>query len=191
MTTVNYQVAASSDDAVEAWGSSPSLTDTSIHLSGAGDYWGLRFLAVAVPQGATIDAATLSVFNLDSSDVTMESDVFAEDVDDATTFTTTDGNIDGRTKTTASVAWSTTLTFADWSNAPDIAAVIQEIVNRVGWVSGNDLVILVESNAGADARIRTYDNLASRGAKLSVDYTVAGFVPGRVIIDRCRPHVKM
>jgi len=183
MTVLNLQVAASADDAMEMWAGSPTLTDATIALSGADDFWGFRFLNVTIPQGATINTAVLSVYNFSSGDVTMRGIIYANDVDDAAVFTTTGGNIEGRALTTANVVWSATFAFQNWNNSPGIASVIQEIVDRGGWASGNALVILVKSTTGADAAIRTYDNLATRGAKLDIDYT-AGSAPAVPILRR-------
>ena len=185
MTVLNLQVTASSDDAIEVWGAAPVLDDIAIQLSGADDFFGFRLLNATIPQGATINTAVLSLYNLQAGDVTMRGIIYANDVDNAATFTTTDGNIEGRALTTANVVWSATFTFSAWNASPDIANVIQEIVDRVGWASGNALAILVKSTTGADATVRTWDNDTARGAKLDIDYTAAagGIAPLRRRIE--------
>jgi hypothetical protein len=71
-----------------------------------------------------------------------------EDSDNAATFTSSRENISSRTRTTAAVSWSpvpwTTVGEAGPDQrTSDIAVVIQEIVNRSGWSSGNSLVIII------------------------------------------------
>ena len=72
----------------------------------------------------------------------------AENTDNATTFVNTNGNVSTRPRTAASVAWSPPA----WTSVgdagagqrtSDLAAVIQEIVSRPGWSSGNSLALIV------------------------------------------------
>ncbi len=109
---------------------------------------GMRFSGVEILQGTTIVKAYVE-FQVDetpsnSTNLTIE----GEAVDDAATFTAPSGNISSRPRTTAAVAWSPPL----WptvgeagpdQQTPDIASVIQEIVGRPGWSSGNSLVLII------------------------------------------------
>jgi hypothetical protein len=64
--------------------------------------------------------------------------VKGEDVDDSATFSTK-ADFDGRTRTTASVDIDTiTAEDALWYSY-DIKTIIQEIVNRAGWATGQDM----------------------------------------------------
>jgi len=76
---------------------------------------------------------------------TVNSRISAEDVDDAATFSSDSSAFDARwaARTTARVDWDN---IGAWTlntdyNSPDIKTVIQEIVDRAGWASGNDIVI--------------------------------------------------
>ncbi|MDL1939417.1 hypothetical protein FBQ94_10310, partial [Candidatus Jettenia sp. AMX1] len=71
-----------------------------------------------------------------------------EAANNAAAFTSVDGNMSSRPRTTAAVSWSP----AAWlikkevglnQRTPNISSVIQEIVSRAGWSSGNSLVIII------------------------------------------------
>jgi hypothetical protein len=67
--------------------------------------------------------------------------------DDAAIFSTSTGDISNRPRTGASVNWSPPAWSAGQAGAaqrtPDIKSIIQQIVNRPGWSSGNDLAIIL------------------------------------------------
>jgi hypothetical protein len=65
-------------------------------------------------------------------------------------------------------------TSGGWYESPDLKTVIQAIVNRSGWVSGNALVLLLAddgSASGAYRLISAYDSGAANGAELQISYT--------------------
>ncbi|GJM29095.1 MAG: hypothetical protein DHS20C17_17300 [Cyclobacteriaceae bacterium] len=114
---------------------------------------GLLFANIGITQGATIAGASIQ-FEADevrTGSVTIT--IQGEDIDDAPAFTSTTNDVTNRTLTTASVSWSPN----DWNTVgeaaadqqtPDLAAIIQEIVNRPGWVSGNDIAIIISGPGG-------------------------------------------
>lgn len=187
MATLTVQVAASSDDA--AVNQTKSVyQETDVWLvndsskNGASQTYtvGLRFQSVTIPQGATINAATLDIYvRAIKDDVNV--DIHAEAADNAATFASTNTPED-RTRTTASVLWSATGltdgTTDAWATSPDIASVVQEVVNRAGWTSGNSLAIICRGRIDAGI-IRTlqymsYDGNTAKAAKLNVTYTTGG-----------------
>ena len=107
------------------------------------DFIGIRFQAVSIPQGATITSARIemtSKYNFTS--ITTDLEILGEASDDAAFLDVTDNNnISNRHTTTASVSWSP----GDWVSSatydtPDLTAIVQEIVDRGGWVSGNAML---------------------------------------------------
>lgn len=173
MTTFSAQVAASSDDADQAAGT-VDLTASTMNANSASQYIGLRFLNVTIPNAATINSASISLnftsASYDDPDVT----IYAEATDDSTTFTTGSSNISGRTSTSATVTWTATGIGTGTKTSPDIKTVIQEIVNRGGWTSGNDINIIIKGNGGSSAfRIRSYD-AGSDYPQINIDYTAGG-----------------
>lgn len=184
MPTVNLQVNASTDDARNVAGDASKQTNPiTQHLGkfSTTDYYnGFRFTNVTVPQGATIQSALIDFYYAEAKSGTTASVIFyGQDVDDATTFNVTTDHPEGKTPaTTATVAHNYTLsnfsTLGFGNETVDIASIIQEIVNRAGWVSGNDIVIVGHDNGSSDDNyfgFSTYDRATDRGATLAVTYT--------------------
>ncbi len=156
MPTIEIVVAASGDDA------SKRYIDPTLYLDTDDDLWagftninsynwssGMIFRSVAVPQGTTIRFAKLTFISGASGQTgdTVNTKIRAYDADDFP------GNLDTEAKwdaafpgffTTAVVLWDA---IGHWTtqvqiiDSPDIKDVIQEIVDRPGWVSGNDICI--------------------------------------------------
>ena len=168
---IDVQVAASSDDAEEGASGSISLGSSDLELvfdGGGNQTVGLRFTGVAIPQGATIVEAFVR-FQVDevssgATSLTIE----GEATDHALTFIRSTGNISSRSRTGASVVWVP----APWSTVGQagpaqqtsgLAAVVQEIVNRSGWASGNSLVFTF---SGSGERVAESFNGAPGAAPL-------------------------
>lgn len=170
MATWNGTITASSDDAREDSGSMV-LTGANFTIQATYHYAGLRFLNVTIPQGDTINSATVTVEITSAAYDDPDVDIYAEDTDDAATFTTSASDISGRTPTTAVVQWTAGSIGGGVQVSPDIAAVIQEIVSRPGWASGNDIVIIFKGRSTNPFRFYAYDNGAGTYATLDVTYT--------------------
>ena len=170
MSLFTTTIAASSDDAEEI-GGTVDLTGNTITITDTTDYAGLRFTGVTIPAGSTINSASLD-FNVpstsfDSPDLT----IYAEDTDDAATFAASANNVSGRTPTTATATWTATDIGTGIKTSADFAAVVQEVINRGGWASGNDInIILKGRTAAADFRFSASDG-ANPEAEINIDYT--------------------
>ena len=122
---------------------------------------GIRYTHVTINQGTTVSSAYIQFEADETSSGALTITIQADDVDNSADFVEANGNYDvsGRTKTTASVNWSP----ADWTNGDhgaaqktvDIKTVIQEIVNRAAWASGNALTIII---TGSDNNKRVATN---------------------------------
>ena len=175
------QISSSADDAHEA-GNSASLDTTRSTLrtyshprpSASGYYSsGLRFQSVNIPQGAIINSASLSVNVYSSSYDDANMVIYANNVDDAIDFLDDPDIIHTRIRTTANVSWVQNGVGDGWQSAPDLGSIIQEIVNRPGWVAGNDLALLLIGNTDVNNPMLTdsYDGDPSLAARLHIDYT--------------------
>jgi hypothetical protein len=185
MSTFTTSIAASSDDAAEDSGVM-DLTANIATMQDAADYIGLRFTGVTIPPGSTVNTATTDVnvpsATLDSPDLT----IYAEDTDDAATFTGSANNISGRTATTATASWAAIDIGTGVKTSPNFAAVIQEIIDRPGWASGNDIALIFKGNSAAcDFRISTWDG-TNPEAVLNVDYTAGGAAAAQPKTARAR-----
>lgn len=183
MTILTIPVAASADD-VSAQNTSffwDNVNDTAVGYPfgyGTGvreSAW--RFLNVTVPQGATINSAKITGVSRDGRTSTVvNSHIQAEDVDDATQITSAT-DFQNRTLTTASVDWNN---IPGWTqgvayDSPDIASVIQEVVNRANWSSGNAINIFWKNDTTDEAGrvIASYDHATYDPPELEIDYTAA------------------
>ena len=156
---------------------------------GAGKYQyggGMRFPSITIPQGAVIDTAYIVfVSDADRGGDTTRTRLSAEDVDDAATFADSKAAFDSRWagRTTARVdwdnidAWSIGESGAD-TTTPEIKTVIQEIIDRPGWSSGNDIVIFWEDfddrSSHNDRCVRvaaTWDDTTYDPPLLHIEYT--------------------
>ena len=101
-------------------------------------------IALTTPKGATIDSAVLEVLpsGINGSIPTIR--IRAEAVDNASAISSRTG-ITARPRTTAFVDWApATWTTGTWATTPNLKAIIQEIVNRPGWVAGNYIQLFLE-----------------------------------------------
>ena len=77
-------------------------------------------------------------------------------------------NLSDRTPTTAQIAWNQENLGSGWAVSPDIKTVVQEIVNRSGWSSGNWLLLLLAAETGCDISALTADYSEFYGAYLRI-----------------------
>ncbi len=107
---------------------------------------GLRFTGLNVPQGATILHVYIQFQANESSSEGTNLTVYGEAADSAPVFTTSKFNITSRPLTTASVGWSPPTWVKDArtldQRTPELASVVQEIVNRQTW-DGQTLVLII------------------------------------------------
>jgi len=139
---------------------------------------GMRFTIVNIPVGATITNAYIEFETDEVTSGATSLTVWGEANDSPAAFSTTTGNITSRTKTSASVAWSNVPAWSIVSEkhqTPNISSVIQQIVSRPGWASGNSIVIII---TGSGSRVaEAYEGEAANAPLLHVDYTTADASP--------------
>lgn len=174
---IDVRISNSSDDAEQAvttGAMSLTSSDLELTLDSANQTVGMRFNAIAIPQGATITNAYLQ-FQADETGSTATTlQIFGQAADNPSTFTTATSNISSRTKTGASVSWSPAAwPTIDVANAaqrtPDIKTVIQEIISRPGWASNNSLAIIITGTGRRTAE--AYNGVPAAAPLLHVEYT--------------------
>lgn len=178
--TVNENITTGADDVISTWlGAGATFggfnagnanmtigrTPGTIRL-----YGGFRFQTVAVPAGATIDAATLT-FRVISLSGTPNLNIFGNDTDDAPAWANP-GNLAKNITQTTAVANPTWSSGAD--NNINVQSIVAEIVARAGWASNNDMAFGLFNAAGAGSNfvvIAGFEHATLTEARLSVDYT--------------------
>jgi PKD repeat protein len=174
-TRLDRAVGASSDDAEENASGSMSLSSSDLELTqdSSTQKIGIRFANITVPRGATIRAAWIQFTSKETQSMSTALTIKAQAIDNAPTFATSSGNISSRTAASAAVAWTpaawtATNEAAAVERTPDLTAVIQQVVGRSGWSSGNALAILITGTGHRTAY--SFDGSATKGAVLHIEY---------------------
>ena len=180
--SVDVQISASADDAEED-SSSISLTSSDLELAadhGIDQTIGMRFNNVNVPGSEVLSSAYIQFTVDEASSSTVNLTIEGQASGNAAAFDTSPGNISTRTRTSASVLWSP----AAWptpgvagtdQRTADLSPIIQQIVNRSDWSSGNSIVVLI-TGSGLGARTAESFNGDPSGAPvLHIEY---GATPG-------------
>ena len=174
-TTLEVRVAASSDDAEENASHSVNLTSPDLQLihDTTDQTVGMRWAGLTIPPGATITAAWIQFSARIAQNGATSLTFNCQAADNAGTFRARNSNVSGRARTTASKVWAP----AAWNagetgpneRTPDLSAVVQEVVNRTVWASGNALAVIV---TGTGARTAwAYDGNAALAPLLHVEYS--------------------
>ena len=86
-----------------------------------------------------------------------------------------------RTPTVQQVSYSSNAQWAanTWYTLSPLASVIQEVVNRTGWQSGNSLSLILKGTGNAWGRmfVTSYDAAPADAPTLVITYTTAGGSP--------------
>jgi len=122
---------------------------------------GMRFQSLPISQGATIATANVTyTAKVNRASTVVRTRFTGEDVDDAATFSslvdyqarrgTVVGGANDDYITTAQVDWDAipAWTAETTYTSPELKTIVQEIVNRAGWASGNDMVIFWDDHDG-------------------------------------------
>jgi len=179
MSTFTRRVASSNDDGTKRGSLSWSTSFTTFgDDSFFGDnIVGLRFNNVTVPSGAIINSAKITFRSTGESNFQYYQKIYGIDEDD-----TADLSSDptGRTKTTASVDWDPNGFFDETDiDTSNIGSIVQEIIDRAGWSSGNDMGFLIQDDAGSSHTANVYDYADSTTlcALLTIEYTTGSPSP--------------
>ncbi|MHC4431458.1 MAG: PPC domain-containing protein, partial [Planctomycetota bacterium] len=176
--TVDVRVSTSADDVEERLSDGAMyLTSTDIELGDdleliGEQSEGLRFQNVAIPQGATITSAYLEFETDEVGSTPTIIEIRAQAADNAPVFSTANYDLTSRPTTSAFVVWD----IPAWNivdqkhQSPDLASVVQEVVNRPGWNANNSIVFVITGTGTRTAE--AYDGEPDAAARLHVEYTV-------------------
>ena len=188
MATLDRQVGAGPDDCRARWDGTGWVfrtTDTSISVG----YWtsssckhggGMRFTNIAIPKGSTINSAYITITaRADRSATVVNSKIHGEDADSPSAFSDY-SDYSGRPRTSAEVNWDDIPAWTEDTeyNSPEIKTIIQEIIDREGWASGNALVIFWDDHDDRSTHSdqtnragQSYDGSSGKAPKLHIEYT--------------------
>lgn len=140
----------------------------------------VRFPNVTIPKGSTISSAKIQFrCSYASSGTTANMNIYVNDVDNAST--PADNAAYNALAVTSAVAWNSIPAWGYWDSGADqltsdFASIVEAVVGRSGWSSGNALMVLIKNNgSSADAyRVAaSYDASGTPDPKpaLSITYT--------------------
>lgn len=182
MTEFTKRVAATSDNVYcTSSGATFTAGDENVYfgdISNVEYYSGLRFTNITIPQGATIESAILTLRSFGNfSTNTITCSIYCVDEDNHNGFSNTAGDRpNDTTKTTAYASWTPTAWTTDTSyNTADFTDAVQEVVDRVGWSSGNALSVIFTTVSTTNAH-RAFDSYGlgeGTAALLTINYTSA------------------
>jgi len=179
--SISVAISNGSDD-VEEYNTDGTLYTNSSDLefcydgSAGNQHVGLRFQGVNIPQGAIITNAYIQMRADETDNTNLDVFIAGHDADNSAAWSGSYA-VSGRTKTSATTTWvhnGTTAWTADVTIAqtPSLSAMVEEIVNRPGWSSGNAMsFIFWDNNSDQDERVA--DPIEGGYAPiLFVDYTM-------------------
>ena len=150
--SLTVPIAASSDDAEESTvDGSVALGNPALKIvnrAGVIQVVGLRFAGLSIPQGAIIQSAYIQFQCRVATTAAASLSIQGQAGDNAATFAKITNNISSRARTSANVGWVP----APWGTVgaqgpdqqtPDLTSVMQEIVGRAGWASGNSMAFII------------------------------------------------
>jgi hypothetical protein len=148
-------------------GSSPFAKPPYYYVSG------MVFRNVDIPRGAEITSARLKIcaYTYQLTDITFGK-IEAESADNAAAFGIS-RNIAALPTTSTSVQWNIIELWAadTWYESPDIADVIQEVIDRDGWSANNSLAIIYSGRSeGGYRNFSSYDRGSDYAPKLEITY---------------------
>lgn len=195
MPTLDLQVATSLGDTEQQSGADNAgrsftgsgLITTNASALGAGSHGGfnehsvgIRFPGVDVPQGTTIESATLTLTafaTYDASPNVIKLHVSTQAADNAAALSGTSGDLNttNRPRSTADAGpWTVTAAVIDTEYSIDVTAIVQEIIDRGGWAALNALVFLLDTHADTTVSewqdFYSYDGSTTKAPKLQIVY---------------------
>jgi len=196
MSTLEVQVQQGTDDAYRSLGGDLwvlAATSNRIgNITGTAQYGsGMRFASITIPPTSTITAAYLKLIAYRDDSVNYcKCRITAEDVDNAPTFADDKVAFDARyvNSIAPQVAWNDLPAWTQETQyqSPDFSSIIQQVIDRPGWQSGNAIVIFWQDFADrsdADARRRAY-SFESDSGKAPILHIEYSYTPAdHVILD--------
>ena len=175
-TTKTFVVEGPYNDGYTALRSGKTHLTKSFMYIGKNFFTAWRFENFDIPQGAKILGAKLETFcgHYSSNAITIR--YMGQASDNAEPFSESPYDLSNRP-----VTWSGIIDSPEpwqrmaWNASPDLSSILEEIVDRPGWKSGNALALFAVNEASKGKRVvYTCDQTAYYGARLIVTYS---FVP--------------
>lgn len=137
---------------------------------------GMRFVNITVPQNALIINAYIEFETDETGSVPTSLTIYGEAADSAPSFAWCGSSscftLSTRSTTTASVTWNNIpawTTVDEKHQTPNLAPIVQELVNRDGWVSGNAMAFMITGSGTRTAE--SYNGEPTAAPLLHIEYS--------------------
>jgi hypothetical protein len=197
MATFNTSIVDNGDDGREGsfgWQATPGSDWIIVGNPGSSQHGGFRFTNITIPQGATISSAVITLNQAQDSgaDGSANAEWFAWDTDNAAQFVNAGDMPSNVTPTTANTTYTqsatTNPTFALVDH--NVTSVVQEIVNRAGWASGNSINFMALNQESVAFIFDNIDDFSTPGtpivAALAITYSAGGSTAVPVFLNHLR-----
>ncbi|MEM6347174.1 MAG: lamin tail domain-containing protein, partial [Bacteroidota bacterium] len=177
LATLVSKLGHANNDASE-YNGSVNLTETAVSLgeNASGGQWvGLRFENITIPYGQTITDAYIRFRSEGVDTLPVSLNIYGEDIDHSPAFNANPNNLSNRTLTDTFTSWSpngwdTYFTSTGRHQTNELKAIVQEIIDRPGWASGNAISFLI---SGTGTRIFTsYESDSIEAPRLVIETAV-------------------
>ncbi|MHC4737990.1 MAG: right-handed parallel beta-helix repeat-containing protein [Planctomycetota bacterium] len=194
-TTVSYQVSAGTDDGFAQSAAVQDITSAYLKIGDENTYAvpyqmsGMRFSNVNIPRSATIISAYLKINSINTDyRGQIYGVIAAEASDNPADFS---GRLIGSAAlTTASVAWDYKTAWSPDTQytSPDISNVVQEVVSRPGFSSGNSMAIYYGTRdlSNKARSFASYEYSPASAAVLEVTYETYT-ISGQILTTEAAP----
>lgn len=111
-----------------------------------------RFPNIIIPQGTTISSAILTLHAQRDDYFPITIDVYFNDSDNAVAPTnSTEGNA---LSLTSGIVWTSPRWYEGSAySTPELKTILQTVINRVGWSSGNAIMVVIKGRSGDQIRV--------------------------------------
>ncbi|MCU0560540.1 MAG: PilC/PilY family type IV pilus protein [Desulfobacterales bacterium] len=172
------RLSGSANDAEENHLGTVALGETVLDLGGLYRRVGLRFANITIPRDAVITRAYIefTVGGADSASTKVK--VSAHATDNPSQFSTAAFDISTRVMLDPPIEW--TIDYA-WQTvdmvhqSPELKTLVQALVKRPGWASGNAMAFVIEGTGEVFRRAKSWDMDPAKAPLLHIEYTASIF----------------
>lgn len=156
-------------DAAEVWVGNGDAVE--------GQYLGLRFRGLSITRGSVIQSAYLEFYTVQEQWITISAVIAAEASDNSPAFAQ-DNLLSKRELTIAQVDHESNIKWEaeSWQPFDEMAAVVQEVVDRSGWRSGNNIAFILKGTQASGDFGRKFFTALEGGASFAARLVVI-FIP--------------
>lgn len=194
VTTSVTNVTSGADDAEEHADGSMDTSSSDLEMTDDGNTQtiGIRFKNIPIAKNTTITSAKIT-FTADGGFNGATSLALSGELNgDASAFSSAANNITGAGRPkTGTVAWTTgsTPALTAWTDdltyeTPNLATIIQAIVNQGDWAAGNDLALFVSGTG--KRRAESYNGDSARAPVLTIEYQGSPVETKTTVRDRLK-----